>query len=70
MRRAAMDAGLTVTDLPANLRISRIGDLTVALNFGDEPITWSPAAEAQNLLGGSALAPRGVAIWRSIEATT
>ena len=70
MRRAAMDAGLTVMDLPATLRVSRIGDLTIALNFSDAPVTWRPADEAQSLVGGPVLPPRGVAIWRGIAAAS
>jgi beta-galactosidase len=63
LARAARDAGLAVQALPDALRLSRIGDLVVACNFGDTALRWRPPAGAQALLGGEALAPRAVAVW-------
>ncbi len=65
LRRAAIDAGLLTIDLPAQLRVNRIGDLTVAMNFGDDSVTWRPRDHAECLLGDARLPPRGVALWRN-----
>ena len=64
LRRAAIDAGLTPIEQPASLRLSRIGGLTVATNFGDDALTWRPGGRAECLQGAPLLAPRDVAIWR------
>jgi beta-galactosidase len=48
--------------LPEGVRLRRRGDLTVAVNFGEE--TWTLPAAARRVMGGRKLAPRGVAIWR------
>ena len=66
LRIAAVDAGVVVTDLPAALRVSRLGELTMVFNFGDESLTWMPSYRAENLLGGALLAPRDIAVWRSL----
>jgi len=65
LARAAGDAGLPVQVLDDRLRVSRIGALTVAFNFGDSALDWAPAEPADVLLGGPRLAPRGVSIWQS-----
>jgi beta-galactosidase len=65
LSRAAADAGLPVEPLAEGLRVSRIGSLTVACNFADDTIEWSPGRGAGALLGGHSLPPRGVSIWRT-----
>ena len=61
---AAADAGLAVEPLPEGLRISRAGGLTLAFNFSDLALDWTPAPIATPLLGGAHLPPRAMAIWR------
>jgi len=68
LARAAADAGLAVQTLAEGLRISHIGDLSIACNFADRACTWVPGAPATALLGGKTLAPRGVSIWQSAPA--
>jgi beta-galactosidase len=63
--RAATDAGLIVSPLPASLRISRIGTLAIACNFGDVPVLWQPDYAADCLVGAEMIAPQDVAIWQS-----
>ena len=65
LARAAVDAGLAVQTLAEGLRISRLGDLSIACNFADRASTWVPSAPSTALLGGETLAPRGVSIWQS-----
>lgn len=61
---AAADAGLTVELLPEGLRISRAGGLTLAFNFSDLALDWTPTPIATPVLGGAHLPPRAMAIWR------
>ena len=61
----AQAAGLTPQQLPADLRVSRIGDCCMALNFSDSAIEWSPPTPALvPVLGESRVAARGLSIWR------
>jgi beta-galactosidase len=60
----AQEAGLTTTPLPPDLRIRRLGNLVFAFNYGPETLTLD---EAHNyLIGGAALAPADVAVWRAV----
>lgn len=59
-----VSAGIKTTKLPVALRISTIGNLQFAFNFGDTTVTWSPAADSVLLLGSAIIPPQGVAIWR------
>lgn len=61
---AAADAGLAVEPLPDGLRISRAGGLTLAFNFSDLALDWTPTPIATPVLGGAHLPPRAMAIWR------
>ena len=61
---AAADAGLAVAPLPEGLRISRAGGLTLAFNFSDLALDWTPTPIATPVLGGAHLPPRAMAIWR------
>jgi beta-galactosidase len=63
LARAAADAGVATQSLDDGLRVSRIGSLAIACNFGDAAIDWSPAEPATALLGTSELPPRGVTVW-------
>ena len=61
----AQAAGLTPQRLPADLRVSRIGDCCMALNFSDRAIEWSPPTPASvPVLGELRVAARGLSIWR------
>lgn len=61
----AVAAGLAPERLPADLRVSRIGDWGVVQNFSARSIAWSPATAASvPLLGASGVPARGLAIWR------
>ncbi|WP_442774678.1 beta-galactosidase [Sphaerotilus montanus] len=62
---AAADAGLAVEPLPDGLRISRAGGLTLAFNFSDLALDWTPTPIATPVLGGAHLPPRAMAIWQA-----
>ena len=62
---AAADAGLAVAPLPDGLRISRAGGLTLAFNFSDLALDWTPTPIATPVLGGAHLPPRAMAIWQA-----
>jgi beta-galactosidase len=62
---AAADAGLAVEALPDGLRTSRAGGLTLAFNFSDLALDWTPTPIATPVLGGAHLPPRAMAIWRA-----
>jgi beta-galactosidase len=64
LARAAADAGLPAQPLPDGLRISRVGNLTVACNFDETAVDWQPAAASHLLLGNRRIEPRNVAIWQ------
>lgn len=59
---------IPMTPTPPDLRIRRAGDLVFAFNYGPDamavPETIAPAA-SDFIIGGRALAPAGVACWRS-----
>lgn len=65
LERAAQDAGLATERLPEALRLSRIGALTVALNFSSQPLAWSPAGAHTAVLHapGGTVPPHGLALW-------
>jgi beta-galactosidase len=67
----AAAAGLDLQRLPEGLRISRVGELAVALNFSDSPVCWEPPqGEATRLLGARELPPRGLSIWKLLPAAS
>ena len=60
----ALAAGLAPQRLPADLRVSRLGDFTMAFNFSDTAIAWSPPGSASEpLLGEPIVVARGLSIW-------
>ena len=65
----AAHAGLNVVNLPADVRISRLGDLFFAINFSKTTVTCAPPGEAHCLLGDLTLAPGEVSVWHA-PATT
>jgi beta-galactosidase len=60
----ALDSGLPITPLPADLRIRRAGDLTFAFNYGPESVTLPPGSDTI-IIGETTLPPAGVAVWRT-----
>ena len=66
----AYDAGLVTTDLPADLRIRRAGDLIFAFNYGPDALELTApfprAASFDYIVGGPRLAPAAVAVWRTV----
>jgi len=65
LRGLADRAGLEVVDLPADLRLTRRGDLVFAVNFGPEPVDVPAPAAADFRLGERRLPPYDVAAWRA-----
>lgn len=68
LEMAAVSCGLSVADLPGDLRLRRRGEMRVAINYGPEPLDladWIPGADGFSYtLGGRRLETAGVAIWR------
>ena len=62
--QAAQDAGLKTQTLPADVRVSRAGNLWFVFNFSDQNVEWLPHEPAQQLMGKKVIAPCGVALWR------
>ncbi len=61
----AHEAGVTTCALPEGVRISRMGDVTFAINFAPEMRATPAPANAHYLLGGPELGPADIAMWRS-----
>ena len=64
----AQSAGISLMNLPDDIRIRRRGEIVFAINYGPETIDLSSclpaAATIQFILGGLLLPPAGVAAWR------
>lgn len=60
----AGEAGLKVQRLPEAVRLRRAGDTCFAFNYGAESVELPVAPSGGFLLGGGALPPAGVAVWR------
>ena len=60
----ARRAEIATTHMPDGVRISRLGEVTVAMNSAAEPRDAPAPPGARFLLGDRHLAPAGVAIWR------
>jgi beta-galactosidase len=63
--RIAREAGVTTMQLGDSVRISRRGALTYAFNYGDDTHTLTDVADDAFVIGSRALAPQGVAVYRS-----
>ncbi|MEO8813007.1 MAG: beta-galactosidase [Caulobacteraceae bacterium] len=57
-------AGLDVRPMPEGVRISRLGDLVIAINSSPEARVVPAPKDAAMVLGSLNLAPAGVAVWR------
>jgi beta-galactosidase len=64
LTRASEAAGLVPTQLPADVRVSRKGDLAFVQNFSSSTVEFSPSTHVHCLLGARELAPQGLAIWK------
>jgi beta-galactosidase len=69
LRSAAMDAHLSIADLPPTLRVSQIGDWVIACNFSEEPQDWTPPSIGTMLLGATPIPSHDIAIWTSAIST-
>lgn len=60
------DAGLPIMPVHEDVRLRSLGGLRFAFNYGPEPVSLqgTAPADAEYVLGGSELAPAGVAAWR------
>jgi beta-galactosidase len=59
----ALEGGIPVLPLPADLRIRRAGNLTFAFNYGPESVGLPPG-DHDLIIGATVLPPAGVAVWR------
>ena len=63
----ALAAGLEPQRLPADLRVSRLGAFSMAFNFSDTAIDWSPVGStSEPVLGEPSVAARGLSIWHLV----
>ena len=61
--RAATEAGLDIQALPDGLRLTRLGEVTYAFNFGPEAVALPAPEGARFLLGERTLGTADVAAW-------
>lgn len=61
----AREAGLDVTVLGDNVRLSRRGGLTYVLNYGNQTHTVADIDDSAFVIGSREIEPQGVAIYRS-----
>jgi hypothetical protein len=67
MCKITEEAGLPMVALPRDVRVRRHGALHFAFNYGSEPVSLGDdviTGGADILVGGRALEPADVAIWR------
>lgn len=64
MRTIAVEAGLAVLDMPADVRVRRAGDLTFAFNYGPEAADLSGIRADPPLIGALDCPAAEVAVWR------
>ncbi len=64
VRSLVVEQGLSVQALPAGVRLRRCGPLRCCFNYNAHPVTLSPPAGAEIVLGGVDLPPAGVLMWR------
>ncbi len=65
LRQAAIDAHLEPQESARDVRVSRLGRLTVVCNFSDSTVKFSAPPLASCLVGGEQVAPRGISVWES-----
>jgi beta-galactosidase len=65
LRQAALEASLEPQEAARDLRVSRLGCLTVVCNFADSTVEFSAPPSARCLVGGEQVAPRGISVWES-----
>ncbi|MFM5884423.1 MAG: beta-galactosidase [Novosphingobium sp.] len=62
MRRAAIEAGLAVHDLPEGLRLRRAGTHTFAFNYANRPVEVPPSIAGNAVIGQRKLGPADVCV--------
>lgn len=65
LTRAAQAAGLQPQALPADVRLTRRGDLVFVQNFSSSTVEFSPSNDAHCLIGARQVVPQGLAIWKA-----
>ncbi|MFC0590723.1 beta-galactosidase [Novosphingobium aquiterrae] len=65
MRRAAIDAGLAVHDLPEGLRLHRAGSRTFAFNYANRPVEVPQSVEGNPVIGQRNLGPAEVCVFEA-----
>jgi beta-galactosidase len=59
------EANIAITPLPDTIRLRRRGDLTFAFNLAGETANAPAPAGANYVIGGAAIEPYGVSVWRN-----
>lgn len=59
-------AGVRTVELPAHLRLSRLGDLTFVFNYGPEQARFAMDG-AEPVLGSESVAPADLAVWKAAD---
>lgn len=59
------EAGIAITPVSGGLRLRRRGNLTFAINYGDNAVTAPAPDDADFILGSRSIDPRDLAIWRN-----
>jgi beta-galactosidase len=63
MRLVCREAGLSMIELPAEVRLRRRGDLMFAFNYAET--SWTAPFDGEPLIGEASVAPRNFSVWRS-----
>jgi beta-galactosidase len=66
MRLLCRKAGLSMIELPEEVRLRRCGDLTFAFNYAET--SWTASFGGEPLIGDASVAPRSFSVWRSSPA--
>lgn len=70
LRDQCLKAGIATTELPADVRLQRRGDLVFAFNYADEQRDLPLPDSATVLLGKKRMDPHGVTVWTDADAGT
>ena len=65
IEKMALESGVEIRPLPADLRIRRAGDLNFAFNYGPDAVTMPDGEMLRYVLGGAEIPPAGVSVWRN-----